>query len=49
MAKFALPRLFCRRERRVLTAQGWLLILALVATLLWGMVTHLYGRLADRR
>jgi hypothetical protein len=43
MAKFALPRLFCRRERRVLTAQGWLLILALVATLLWGMVTHLYG------
>jgi DUF218 domain len=43
MAKFAFPRLFCRRERRVLTAQGWLLILALMATLLWGMATHLYG------
>jgi DUF218 domain len=45
MAKFAFPkfRLFCRRERRVLTGQGWLLSLALVATLLWGMATHLYG------
>jgi DUF218 domain len=50
MAKLIVPqgafpklRLFCRRERRVLTAQGWLLSLALATTLLWGMVTHLYG------
>jgi DUF218 domain len=45
MAKFAFPklRLLCRRERRVLTAQGWLLSLALVVTLLWGMATHLYS------
>jgi hypothetical protein len=45
VSKFTFPklRLCCRRERRVLTTQGWLLSLALVATLLWGMVTHLYG------
>ena len=42
-----LPPLTRVKTARVLTWQGWLLVLALVGAALWGLAAHLYGYLAQ--